>query len=581
MPETILARLPTTEKPKTEKPKGVSFDKKKAIQRMAQLYEQRQPYIDRWKSIRDYQLPYVGEFESEKNNRATRRDTKILNGAAWESAQIFASGVMSGLTPPSRQWFKLAFSRSEMAEDIQIAAILDERQEILYSVFARSNFYNAVHDRYQELPFGQSPLGIFPSFETGVHFVPFTIGTYALGVGKNGVVNTFAHKMTMTAAQLVEKFGYDNVSEQVQRALKDNNNQSTKFDVCMLVEPNDNYKDGSISNKEMPYRILYWEDKAQSDKWLEVSGSKEFPIPVARFLVNGLEPYGKGAGWFAEADSKMLQALEKDLLSAIQLQVRPPLQADTETANKGVNLIPGATNTATTANGQGIKPIYQPNIDMSGIHEKIMKTEGSIKRLYAADLFMMLDQIEKGQMTAREVMERTQEKLQQLAPVVERLQFEFLSPIIERVYNILERSGAFPEFPPEALEALQGEELKIEYISPLAQAQKLSGLIAIEQAFSFVASIAQMYPEALDKLNPVEAVDKYYEWLGGPAAIRRSDEEVAQIQAQRQQAMAQQQQAGAMAAAAQPAKDYAQAAKVMNEAVGSGQANVIGSIMGV
>lgn len=581
MPETILARLPTEPK-KSDKPSSaVTFDKKKAIQRMDQLYERRQQYVERWKAIRDYQLPYVGEFENEKTNRATRRDTKILNGVAWESAQIFASGVMSGLTPPSRQWFKLAFSRSELAEDIMVAAILDERQEILYSVFARSNFYNAVHDRYQELPFGQAPLGIFPSFETGVHFVPFTIGTYALGVGKNGVVNTFAHKFTMTAAQVVEKFGYDNVSEQIKRAL-DNNNYSTKFDINMLVEPNDNYKDGSISNKEMPYRILYWEDGASSDgKFLEVSGSKEFPIPVARFLVNGLEPYGKGAGWFAEADSKMLQALEKDVLSAIQLQVRPPLQADVETANKGINFIPGAANTVSGNNSQGIKPIYQPNIDLSGITAKINDTKDAIKRAYAADLFLMLDQIEKGQMTAREVMERTQEKLQQLAPVVERLQFEFLSPIIERVYNILERSGAFPEFPPEALEALKGEELKIEYISPLAQAQKLSGLIAIEQAFSFVASIAQMYPEALDKLNPIEAVDKYYEWLGGPAAIRRSDEEVAKIQEQRQQAMAQQQQAGAIAAAAQPAKDYAQAAKVMNEAVGSGQANVIGSIMGV
>ena len=73
-----------------------------------------------------------------------------------------------------------------------------------------------------------------------------------------------------------------------------------------------------------------------------------------------------------------------------------------------------------------------------------------------------------------------QEKLQQLGPVVERLQDEFLSPIIERTYNILERMGAFPPIPDDVAERLSAEEVKIEYISPLAQAQKMSGLVNIE-----------------------------------------------------------------------------------------------------
>lgn len=41
-------------------------------------------------------------------------------------------------------------------------------------------------------------------------------------------------------------------------------------------------------------------------------------------------------------------------------------------------------------------------------------------------------------------MERTQEKMQQLGPViVERLQSEFLNPIIERTYGILDRVEYF------------------------------------------------------------------------------------------------------------------------------------------
>ena len=128
-------------------------------------------------------------------------------------------------------------------------------------------------------------------------------------------------------------------------------------------------------------------------------------------------------------------------------------------------------------------------------------TDRSIRRTYSADLFLMLDSIDTPQMTAREVMERQQEKLQQLGPVVERLQDEFLSPIIERVYNIAERMGLFPPLPEELAERMADQDIKIEYISPLAQAQKMSGLVNIEQAVSFAGQMAQIYPEALKAIE--------------------------------------------------------------------------------
>lgn len=576
--ETILAREPTSD----GKAQVKKIDKDRAKQRFGQLISEREQYLERWKSIRDFQLPYLGCFDGEQQNQARRRDQKILTNTAWEADQVFAAGVMSGLTPPSRQWFKLAFRNKELAENIQAARVLDVRQEILYAILARSNFYNAIHCCYQELPFGQAPLGIFPSYETVVHFVPFPIGTYSLAVGQNGVVNTFGYKYEMTPAQLVEQFGYDNVSERVKESIRNNKQYSDKIAICMLVEPNTEHKEDSASNQKMPYRVMYWEDSQNDKEWLSVSGAKEFPVPVARYLVNGMEVYGKGAGWFAEPDSKMLQVLRRDYLSATQLKVRPPMQTDSETATKGINLIPGAANHLTGGNsGQGIRPVYQSNIDLTELREEIKETKDAIRRAYSADLFLLLDQIQKGQMTAREVMERSQEKLQQLAPVVERLQFEFLNPILERIYNIAERSGVFPQFPPDALEILQDEELQIEYTSPLAQAQKLGGLVSIEQAMTFVASIAQMYPEAIDKINAIEAVDKYFNILGAPAAMIRSDDEVAEIQAQRQQAAQQQQQQAALMAAAQPAKDYTQAAANLHDVTGSGASNTMSSLLGI
>ncbi|WP_262988487.1 portal protein, partial [Enterococcus faecium] len=76
----------------------------------------------------------------------------------------------------------------------------------------------------------------------------------------------------------------------------------------------------------------------------------------------------------------------------------------------------------------------------------------------------------------------------------------FLNPIIERVYSVLDRAGVFPPVDDEELlDQLNGQEVKIEYISPLAQAQKMSSLVNIEQYFAFIMSLAQANPNIVNK----------------------------------------------------------------------------------
>ncbi len=181
----------------------------------------------------------------------------------------------------------------------------------------------------------------------------------------------------------------------------------------------------------------------------------------------------------------------------------------------------------------------------------------------------MLDQLDKGRMTAQEVMARNQEKLQQLGPVVERLQYEFLNRILERVYNILDRSGIFPDIP-EELQDIVGEEFRIEYISPLAQAQKMSGLTSIEQGIGFIGQAAQFDQTVLDKVNLTEAVANYLAQVGVPAAMIRSDEEVQEIQKQRQEAQAAAEAQAQQQAAIAQAPDLAAAAKNATEAANDG-----------
>lgn len=549
----------------------LQLDKKKYKSKVRQMEENRQDYLKRWKAIRDYQLPYIGCFDdtADTTDYARRRDTNIYHSVAWQANQSFAAGVMSGLTPPSRQWFRLIWSNDTMKNHPEAGELLDKRMNILQDVLLKSNFYNAIHSSYLELAFGQAPLAIFQDADTGVHFVPFTIGTYMMENGPDGIVDTFCTKYEMTARQLADKFGADRLPSSI-RAELENGGVKTKHKLWWLVEPNRFHdRNKEVMDKyHMKYLSLYWLEEGEKD-FLDIGGFQEWPIPVARYLVTGNETYGKGPGWFAEGDSKGLQKLEKDDIIAVELGIKPPMAASATTAKQGINLTPGSYTVV--ERNEPVTPLFNVNVNLQHLQEKILDLQDRIKRAYSADLFMMLERLEDKNMTAQEVLQRKQEQLQQLGPVVQRLQFEFLRKIIERVYNILDRAGILPQ--PEDAElalALSNEEVTIEYISPLAQAQKMAGMTNIEQAIAFAGQLAQFDQSVLDKVDFAKTIDSYFDMVGAPASIKRTEEEYEAIQQQKAQAMAEEKQQAQMAQAVQMAAPAAQAAKNITEAANDG-----------
>ena len=549
----------------------LQLDKKKYKSKVRQMEENRQDYLKRWKAIRDYQLPYIGCFDdtADTTDYARRRDTNIYHSVAWQANQSFAAGVMSGLTPPSRQWFRLIWSNDTMKNHPEAGELLDKRMNILQDVLLKSNFYNAIHSSYLELAFGQAPLAIFQDADTGVHFVPFTVGTYMMENGPDGIVDTFCTKYEMTARQLADKFGADRLPSSI-RAELENGGVKTKHKLWWLVEPNRFHdRNKEVMDKyHMKYLSLYWLEEGEKD-FLDIGGFQEWPIPVARYLVTGSETYGKGPGWFAEGDSKGLQKLEKDDIIAVELGIKPPMAASATTAKQGINLTPGSYTVV--ERNEPVTPLFNVNVNLQHLQEKILDLQDRIKRAYSADPFLMLDRLEDKSMTAQEVLQRKQEQLQQLGPVVQRLQFEFLRKIIERVYNILDRAGILPQ--PEDAElalALSNEEVTIEYISPLAQAQKMAGMTNIEQAIAFTGQLAQFDQSVLDKIDFAKTIDSYFDMVGAPASIKRTEEEYEAIQQQKAQAMAEAKQQEQMAQAVQMAAPAAQAAKNITEAANDG-----------
>jgi hypothetical protein len=225
----------------------------------------------------------------------------------------------------------------------------------------------------------------------------------------------------------------------------------------------------------------------------------------------------------------MLQEMEKTSLKALHKQVDPPLKFPSSWKNQLVSILPGGINYGDEGQGSA-GPLYQVQPDINGMEMKIQRVEKSIKDGLFNNLFLAIIQSDSNQMTAREVMERLQEKLNILGPFIERHQTEFHDPVINRTFNIMVRRGMLPPPPQE----IMGQELKVEYISILAQAQKMVGTQAIRQTADFVSAMAQFKPDVLDKFDADEATDQFAEMVGTPANIIVSDDKVAEIRAMRQ-----------------------------------------------
>ncbi len=127
--------------------------------------------------------------------------------------------------------------------------------------------------------------------------------------------------------------------------------------------------------------------------------------------------------------------------------------------------------------------------------------------------------------TATEIEERHEEKLLALGPVLEQLNQDLLDPLIDNTFAFMAQQGLIQP-PPEEV---QGAGLKVEYISVMAQAQKLVGLSGLERFAGFTMNMAQANPQVLQKLDFDQMIDMYGDMTSVPPSVIRSDEEVEQI----------------------------------------------------
>lgn len=560
----------------------VHYSKRQRLEILrSQLENERNSFKAHWRQLNDYILPRRGRFFVQDNNKGDRRNLNIIDSTGTMAARTLRSGMMSGVTSPARPWFRLTTPDPDLAEFEHVKSWLHDTSNRMATVFLRSNLYNVLPIIYGDMgTFATASMFMEEDF-TGdvVRFYPFPIGSYMIATNEKLRVDTFMREFRMSVKQIVEKFvrdpvtmkfNWDNVSSHV-HYLWENKQTEAWIDVVHCVMPNENFDPNKIEAKFKKYVSVYYERGASSasgqglyfvggidsEKVLSESGYDFFPALCPRWEVSGEDIYGTDCpGMVALGDIKQLQVGEKMSAEAITKMVRPPMIGPTALRNAKASILPGDITYLDEREGlQGFRSAHDVNFNVQAVEAKQEQVRQRIERAYYADLFLMLANSDRRQITATEIEERHEEKLLALGPVLEQLNQDLLDPLIDNTFEIMVRQGLIAE-PPEEL---QGEKLKVEYISIMAQAQKLVGLGGIERFTSYVANVAAANPEVLDKINTDQLIDVYGDLTSIPPGIVRSDEDAAGIRQQRAQAAQAQQQMMTISEGAKAAKDLSQA----------------------
>lgn len=512
------------------------------------LWNERSTWMEDYMDISKYLLPRAGRYFSTDQNKGGRRNKNILDSSGTEALDVLGAGLMAGMTSPARPWFRLGIPDEDLAQYEPVKLWLFKCSKIMREIFARSNTYRSLHSMYEELGgFGTASSFVRPDFKDVIRMHPLTTGEYAIATNSRSEVDTLYREIPMTIAQVVQEFGKDNVSVSIKNQYERGN-----YDAWVTImhatepRPEGERERGKRDGKNKPYRSCYFEASGDPTKPLNEGGFDDFPMLVPRWTVRSGDFYGHGPGMRALGDVIQLQHEQFSKAKAIDYKSDPPLQAPASLKGRESDLLPGGLTYVDMATPNAtIRTAFDVNLDLQHLLLDINDVRDRIRKAFYSDLFLMMANDTRSGVTATEIAERHEEKLLMLGPVLERLHNEMLSPLIDLTFSNMVRSGLMPVPPQE----LQGMDLKVEFVSSLAQAQRAVGLASVDRLLMTVGNIAQAKGDlgVWDKVDTDQIVDGYADLLGIDPQYIVADDRVAMIRTERMQ---QQQQAQAAQQAA-------------------------------
>ena len=518
---------------------------------LSRLMEQRSTWESHWQECADFMQPRKAEITQDRA-RGDKRNLQIFDATAIHALELLASSLQGMLTSSANRWFSLRYKEDQLNDIDEAKEWLEDVTDKMYTAFARSNFQQEIFEAYHDLiTFGTACMMIEGDEDQILRFSTRHIKELYIQENDKGFIDTVYRRFKIPVHAAVEKFGLENLSLETGKLFK--KEPFEKIELVHVARPRTIYNENKLDKKNMPFQSIYFE--FSSGHIIDIGGFKELPYVIPRYLKASTEIYGRSPAMNALPDVKVLNKMVETAMKAAAKQVDPPLLVPDDSMLAPIRMSAGSLNYYRAGSRDRIEPLNIGQATSVTLNQENQRRD-AINKTFHIDQLMISSQ---RSMTATEVIQRNEEKMRILGPALSRLQSELLQPMILRVFNIMLRNKLFLVAP----EVLSNQEIEIEYVSPMALAQRSQELQSLVRGLELFTQIGQIAP-VQDYIDENGLVKQIISLLGLPAKMIKSDAQVQQVREQRAAAQAQQAQMMQAMQEAQMAKDAAPMVKELN-----------------
>lgn len=496
------------------------------IARLDVLEGQRKVVEHTWQIIEKFVVPYRGQFfrDQKQETQVEWRKRDIYDDTAVKACRRLAANLHSNLTSPSMMWFNLSFRDEDLSDDADAVEWLEECGKRVYSTLQKSNFNLEISEGYTDLTSFATTV-IVEEVENeidweGINFQAVPQRECYFEEGADGNVLRFYRKLEYTPLQLIDKFGKENLPDDIIKRAEGHSTGDMKEVVIFSIYDRPNRKDEDTSSMLAPlarpygYKYVLRRGKQQLG---DEGGYYEMPAFVTRFAKTSGSMWGHGPAHIGLADILTLNELVYLDQRALEKAIDPPSLTTENGLMSDLDLDAGGLTVV--ADIDGLKP-YDNKARFDVSRERIEDLKNSIVESFYGDA---LELKESPQMTLGEVERRWQIMQKLLGPTVGRIQSDLLDPMVQRTFNILLRAGQLPEVP-EVVRSSDSE-MEIEYTGPIPRSQHLEQAQLIEGWLDGIGKLAEIYPDALDVPDAQAAAREIGKLTGVPAKVMNSENE--------------------------------------------------------
>ena len=499
------------------------------------MFSRRGSLASFWQDCAEQLYPERADFTTNRHGEDFA--SGLSDSTAVLFRRDFGNFLGSILRPKGTQWFSAKSRRADLMDKTEIREFFERNTRITRNALydTRTQFIRANREAdHDYVTFGNSVRSLTErSTRDGLLLRSHHLRDCAWEENGDGIVDVVHRKVDMTARIMKKRF--KEVAREVNEAVTKEPHKA--FKLVHVVMPMDEWAPENKSLKKFPF-VSLWID-TDNLFLLEETGSWDMIYIVSRWHTVSGSPYAYSpCACVAMPDTRTMQRMTETILEAGEKAVKPPLIAQREVIQGGVNLWSGGVTWVDASyderTGDALRPVQLGGEPTLGVALRQDVREALMSAFYLNKLFLPV----QGDMTAEEVHRRNQEFLRVSQPIIEPAEPECNGLMLEMAFEKLARLEAFgpvTEFPPEIQ---QFPFFSFTYDNPVEDAAKQATMMAYQTSLQMLQAGQSFDPSLSVNFDIHKAYRDAMTANGSSAEWLKDEDEAAEAMQQMQQLQA-------------------------------------------